>query len=197
MFKFLNFIFPSLFFKIKSRGGLIGAGTHVTYPYKIAPTKKNRKNFLKIGNNVRIGKGFWISMIDEYKNNSYEPYLEIGDGCSFGEDMTIGCCSKVKIGKNVLAAARVLISDTTHEYANIEIPPIDQPLSKGLIDIGDNCFLGINSCIINCKLGRHVIVGANAVVTKDVPKYSIIAGAPAKIIKKYNFDTKKWEKTME
>ena len=50
------------------------------------------------------------------------------------------------------------------------------------------------SCIIGASVGKHCVIGANAVVTKDVPDYCVAVGAPAKIIKKYNLKNKKWEK---
>lgn len=194
LMKLINYLFPKIFFKIKSSGGSIGDNTRISYPFKATPIKGNRKERLKIGNNVIIGEGFWISMIDKYGSMNYHPYLEIGNGCNFGRDVSIGCCNKVVIGKKLLTAGRVLISDTIHRYDNVSIPPIEQPLSLGQVEIGDNCFLGVNSCIINCKLGNHVIVGANSVVTKDIPSYSVVAGAPAKIIKRYNFKSKIWER---
>ena len=76
------------------------------------------------------------------------------------------------------------------------MPITVQPLiSKGGVEIGDHCWLGFGCEILSgVNIGKHSIIAARAVVTKDVPSYSIVAGNPAKIVKKYNFVTKEWEK---
>ena len=61
--------------------------------------------------------------------------------------------------------------------------------------IGDGVWLGENACVIGVSIGKNSVVGANAVVTKDVPDYCVVAGAPAYIIKRYNFEKKEWCKT--
>ena len=64
--------------------------------------------------------------------------------------------------------------------------------------IGENCFIGYGVAIqAGTKLGKQCIVGANAVVRGDFPDYSVIAGVPAKIIRKYNFDTKTWDRVYD
>lgn len=79
------------------------------------------------------------------------------------------------------------------------MPITPQPLiSKGPIIIDDDCWLGFGSEILSgVHIGKHSIVAARAVVTKDVPPYTIVAGNPAKIVKQYNFDTKRWEKVQK
>lgn len=79
------------------------------------------------------------------------------------------------------------------------MPIAPQPLiSKGPIIIDDDCWLGFGSEILSgVHIGKHSIVAARAVVTKDVPPYTIVAGNPAKIVKQYNFDTKQWEKVQK
>ena len=61
--------------------------------------------------------------------------------------------------------------------------------------MSDDVWIGGNCCINQgVKIGSHVIIGAGSVVTKDIPSFSVVVGNPARIIKKYNFDIKKWEK---
>ena len=68
-------------------------------------------------------------------------------------------------------------------------------ISKGPIIIEDDCWLGFESEILSgVHIGKHSIVAARAVVTHDVPPYCMVAGNPAKIIKKYNFETRRWER---
>lgn len=99
------------------------------------------------------------------------------------------------IGRNVLTADRVYISDNIHKYEDIDMPIKDQGIiHKKDVVIGDGTWIGENACIIGASLGRNVIVGANSVVTKDVPDYCVVVGIPARIIKRYNGNTKQWEK---
>ena len=62
------------------------------------------------------------------------------------------------------------------------------------IEIGDDSWIGINSVIVgNVRIGKHCVIGANSVVNKNIPDYSIAVGSPAKVIKRYNFEKKEWE----
>lgn len=79
------------------------------------------------------------------------------------------------------------ITDCDHEYRNIDVPVIDQGIvQRGQkVSIGEGSYIGINAVIVgNVKIGNHCVVGANSVVTKDVPDYCVVVGCPAKIIKK-------------
>ena len=98
-----------------------------------------------------------------------------------------------------LPLMKVLFENHTprnYGYEDIEKPINGQPLiSKGGIIIEDQCWLGFGCEILSgVHIGKHSIVAARAVVTKDVPAYSIVAGNPARIIKQYNTLTKKWER---
>ena len=93
-------------------------------------------------------------------------------------------------------AGYVHVTDHSHGYEDINMPISKQPLiSKGPVIIEDECWLGFCCEILSgVHIGRHSIIAARAVVTKDVPPYSIVAGNPARIVKKYNFETNKWER---
>ena len=84
----------------------------------------------------------------------------------------------------------VYITDCDHEYRNVDIPVIDQGIvQKGQkVSIGDDSYVGINAVIVgNVKIGKHCVIGANSVVTKDVPDYCVAVGSPAKVIKKMGY----------
>lgn len=105
----------------------------------------------------------------------------------------------ITVGKNVLFAGYVHVTDHSHGYEDVTKPISKQPLiSKGPVVIEDNCWLGFNSEILSgVHIGRNSVVAAHAVVTKDVPPYSIVAGNPARIVKQYNFKTQRWEKIIQ
>lgn len=149
-----------------------------------------------LGNNVGIGENTFLGPVIEYAGIVYNPKIIIGDGTWVGINCSIAAINKVEIGKNVLFAGSVHITDHSHGYEDISKPIAPQTLiTKGPVIIDDNCWLGFGCEILSgVHIGEHCIVAARAVVTKDVPAYSIVAGNPAKIVKQYNFQTKKWEK---
>ena len=120
--------------------------------------------------------------------------LQIGDNCSFGYRNHITCVGEVVIGSNVLTANNVYISDNSHSYENTEVPIISQPVEFiKRVQIGSGSWIGENVSIIGASIGRNSVIGANSVVTSDIPDYSVAVGAPAKVIKRFNQDTKLWE----
>ena len=117
--------------------------------------------------------------------------LTIGCGCHFGNRNFITAAFKITIGDNLLTGDNVLISDNSHgdtSMQDMSIPPIERTLkSKGEVNIGNNVWIGANACILSgVTIGDGAIIGANSVVTHDVPAYSVAVGVPAKVIKSLN-----------
>ena len=137
-----------------------------------------------------------IEAITNYNGFSYKPYLEIGERTSFGQNLHMICCKELIIGKNVTFSANIYIADVAHEYKNIGENILMQPLIVKPTYIGDNCFIGYGAVIHpGVKLGKQCIVGSNAVVLAgDYPDYSVLAGVPAKIVKRYDADINDWIK---
>ena len=97
--------------------------------------------------------------------------------------------------KHVLTADNVYITDNLHNYENVEMPIKMQGIKQiSTVHIGEGTWIGENACIIGAKVGKNCVVGANAVVTKDIPDYCVVIGAPARIIKRYNLKSTVWEK---
>jgi acetyltransferase-like isoleucine patch superfamily enzyme len=147
-----------------------------------------------IGNNVLIRKQAWLAANPLTDNKNCK--LIIGDGTYVGNFAHFYATSKIEIGQKVLIADRVYISDNSHGFKNINIAIIDQPitqLQEVLID--DGSWLGENVCIIGANIGKNSIVGANSVVTKNIPDYCIAVGIPAKIIKRFCLKRRDWFKT--
>lgn len=118
----------------------------------------------------------------------------VGDNTIIGIRNSFAAINGVYIGNNVLFAGYVHVTDHSHGYEDITRPIEGQPLiSKGPVVIEDDCWLGFNCEILSgVHIGRHCVVAAHAVVTHDVPAYSIVAGNPARVIKKYDENTKTW-----
>jgi len=156
----------------------------------------NNHNCISLGSNVGIGKYSYLLPCVKYKGAEYTPQIKIGNNVWLGIRTSIACIDEVVIGNDVLFAGHVHITDHSHGYDQIDVPIRNQPLiSKGKVIIEDQCWLGFSCEILSgVHIGKHSIVAARAVVTKDVPPYSIVAGNPARIIKQYNFESRKWEK---
>ena len=96
----------------------------------------------------------------------------------------------------MLFSPNIYITDCYHEYRNINIPVKDQGIVQRdqSVSIGEGSYIGINTVIVgNVKIGKHCVIGANSVVTKDIPDYCVAVGSPAKILKKYNLTSQLWE----
>jgi acetyltransferase-like isoleucine patch superfamily enzyme len=149
---------------------------------------------IEIGERVIIGYNSWLASVA--LTGHATSVLSIGDGCSIGNFNHIYATRKIVIGKKVLTADKVYISDNLHGYENIHLAILDQPIRQiGDVTIGDGAWLGENVCVLGVSIGKNCVVGANAVVTKDIPDYCIAVGNPAKIIKRYCLETKAWKKT--
>jgi len=128
-------------------------------------------------------------------SNSQKPEIIISQGCSLGYGNHIAAVKRVMIGKNVLTANNVYLSDNIHQYTDILTPVMRQPIQfKKIVEIGDGSWIGENACIIGAKIGKNCVIGANAVVNSDIPDYCVAAGIPAKVIRRYNSDSGKWDK---
>lgn len=146
---------------------------------------------VEIGDHFRAGTCLRLEAI--YKTNNgqtFSPAIVIGNNFDCGQFCHIGAINLVKIGNNVLMGSKVYITD--HQHGNYEkeylISPGERTLtSRGPVLIEDNVWIGDNVVIMDgVKIGKGSVVGANAVVTHDVPEYSVVVGAPAKVIKTIN-----------
>ena len=134
-------------------------------------------------------------------NNLKEKYLlEIGENVEINDDVHIGATEKIIIGDNVLIASKVYISD--HNHGSYKGEEQDSPMSipkkrkiySSPIKIEKNVWIGeFVSILQGVTIGEGAIIGTMSVVTKDIPPYTIAVGSPAKPIKIYNFETKKWD----
>jgi len=165
----------------------IGKRSTLVFPFKI-----NGAKFVSIGKKVHINEGAWIMAL---KNSKKDPVINIGDGSYIGRFVHIVSVNKIEICDNVAMADKVYITDNAHNYEDINTLMKEQEiLDFGPVVIGENTWLGENACIMGASIGKHCVIGVNAVVTTDIPDYSIAVGSPARVIKQYNFNTKKWEK---
>lgn len=174
---------------IRGSFGSMGEKCYIMLPFKC----RNAKDIF-IGDNVCICAGAWIDSFREHKGQKWQPRLDIGDGTYIGHRSHIMVIGKMKIGRKVLIADKVYISDNLHGFEDINSDIISQPLKHAPVTIEDEVWLGENVCVLpGTTIGKHSVIGSNSVVTKDIPPYSVAVGAPARVIRAYNRDTERWE----
>ena len=101
----------------------------------------------------------------------------------------------VLIGENSACSQNCFISGQSHLYEDVSKKFLRQGFKTEKVVIGKNVWIGANSVIIlGVKIGNNSIIGAGSTIIEDVPPYSVMVGNPAKIIRKYNFQTKRWER---
>jgi len=122
--------------------------------------------------------------------------IHIKSDVSIGQNFHIISGSELIIGQNTTISANVFITNVDHEFRQIEKHILNQPLLIKETRIGENCFIGYGAVIqAGTTLGKQCIVGANAVVRGNFPDFTVIAGVPARIIKRYDFTSQTWKKT--
>ena len=184
--KLLYRLFIHPFFQLQL--GSIGAGSKL-----LQPTITGSKRIF-IGKNVFVRKNTWLAA--DPATGDANCRLVIGDGTYIGNNCHIYASSLIEIGRKVLIADKVYLSDNIHSYENVNVPVIDQPVKQlNAVILKDGCWLGENVCVIGAVIGKNSVVGANSVVTNDIPDYCVAVGSPAVVIKRYNFETKQWCKT--
>lgn len=142
-----------------------------------------------IENRVRIFPGLRMEV---YNGGS----IVIEEDVSIGQRFHITSSNmELRIGRSTTISGNVFITNIDHEYQELNLHILKQKYLVQKTQIGENCFIGYGSAIqAGTILGKQCIVGANSVVRGVFPDYCVIVGVPARVVKKYNLITNKWEK---
>lgn len=165
-------------FRWSPRFGTFGFRSRIVAPDMLTNTRG-----IHIGRRVSILKGARIEVVGQAAGD--ESRIVIGDNTSIQMYFHVGAAESVTIGKDVLIAGRVYITDHDHEFEHATLPARH---CKGLrtkpVVIEDGVWLG-EGCVIlkGVTVGKRAVVGANAVVTKNVPPGAIVGGIPARVIR--------------
>lgn len=154
----------------------------------LSPLQLDDCNSIVIESDVYIAQKAWLM-----GNDAIDYSLTIKRDVTIGHFVHIIAKSSITIEENVLIADKVFISDCTHNYEDINVPVKQQnvTLIKPVI-IGEGSWLGENVCVLGACIGKHCVIGANSVVTKDIPDYCVATGNPARVIKKFDFERNEW-----
>ena len=183
---------------------------HLNHLYNKLYTERMKKVFASVGDNayimsniyvrggqkIIIGNNFycyWGVRIETYSCHNgmkFNPQIIIGNNVSINPDCHIGAINRIEIHDGVLMASRVFITDHFHGKINREellVSPQKRILfAKGTVIIKKDAWLGEGVAVMpGVTIGENSVIGANAVVTKDIPDNSIAVGIPAKVIKQF------------
>jgi acetyltransferase-like isoleucine patch superfamily enzyme len=149
---------------------------------------------LEIGNDTNIYSDAYITPLREYAGIKYRPTMAIGNGVYIGRHAYFVSIDSITIGDGCVLSEYVYITDNAHGLHPNKGPIMTQPLeSKGPVRIGARCFIGFRVSIMpGVTLGEHCVVGANSVVTHSFPSHSMIAGVPARLVKRYSSELESW-----
>lgn len=171
---------------------------------------KDHKKFLYIGKGSKIVNAEQMHFSEKVSIMPYTMLLchnhrscmSIGRNVEIGMFSRVGCLNQITIKDNVFTGPHVFIADYNHAYEDVDKPIIFQDnkvkstprFPNGGILIERDTWIGTNVVIAGTlTIGRHCVIGANSVVTKDIPDYSVAVGVPCRVIRRYNFQTAKWE----
>ena len=147
-----------------------------------------------IGNSCQIGPYCRLETFPNYGNEKSCPKLFIGDNTSIQHAVHIYCKESVILEKGCLIASGCMITDNNHGINPESDHYVNQPLNSRPTILEEDVWLGENVCVLaGSKIGKRSIIRSNSVVIGIIPSYCIASGNPAKVVKKYNFETKMWE----
>jgi acetyltransferase-like isoleucine patch superfamily enzyme len=171
-----------------------GKGVSIHYTCDIRRSAASR---IEIGDSVYIAPQTWLNIPEPCSDAL--PALVIEDGCKIGRRCMFSAKNLVRLEEDVLLGPSVLITDHNHRFSNLDLPIHAQGLTAGgTVRIERNCWLGHGAVIVctsgDLVIGRNSVIGANSVLTDSVPPFSVVAGNPAKIIRRYDPALGEWVK---
>lgn len=179
-------VFRALF---RSRFAGFGSGTLLVAPVAIEGSER-----IHLGSDVYVAAGSCLAAMPHTGHTGCR--LEIGNGSRIGRFNHIYATRGIYIGPNVLTANGVYIADNVHGYRDVGRAVLFQPVEQlGEVTIGEGSWLGQNVCVLGASIGRGSVVGANAVVTRNIPDHCVAAGAPAIVIRRYDAQSGQWMST--
>lgn len=140
------------------------------------------QNGITIGNNVKLGNFTILRCTGNLKQMGKG--VSIGDHSGFGDFCFFGASGGIKIGSHVIAGQNVRFHSSNHNFARIDVPIKDQGTTCKGIEVEDDCWIGSGAVFLDgVKVGRGCVIGANSLVNRDIPPYSVAVGNPVRVIR--------------
>jgi acetyltransferase-like isoleucine patch superfamily enzyme len=176
-----------------------------TYPFAAVGTKfcvhyscdmkRSIAPHIAIGDSVLLDRDVWINIPVMPEDDT--PVIVIDDGCRIGRRCVISAKNRIHFERDVVFAPSVLVMDHNHAFEDVNVPIKDQGITAGgTITIEEGCWIGFGVAIVCGKgdlvIGRHSVIGANAVVTRSIPENSVVTGNPARVVKQFDPSKGEW-----
>ena len=161
---------------------LMRRGAFARWPLEGNVLEALREGRLELGEGVLLEPGVWITAPGTAR-------VRIGEGTFLNRNVMVASQQLVEIGAHCMLANGCFVSDASHRFDDLERPVTWQGFeSKGPTRIRDNCWLGVGVVVTSgVTIGERCVIGANSVVTRDIPPYSIAAGAPARVLRSIEY----------
>jgi len=139
---------------------------------------------LQVGPNAVLELGRWSWIGDGCKIRCHEGSVSFGAKSVMGQECTISAFQHVSIGRECVIADRVMLIDFDHGVVDVETPIRRQGIYKRDVRVANNVWIGYGACVLRgCSVGDNAVIGANAVVTADVPADAVVGGVPARVLR--------------
>ncbi len=156
------------------------------------------RKWIEFGSGFSAGRGLRIDALGGDRTEGF--LIRVGADVRLNDYVHIGAVESISIGNRVLIASKVFITDHDHGaygkggiHSDPRVPPNDRKLSSAPVVIEDDVWLGeFVSVLAGARIGRGSIIGTMSTVTGEIPPYSIAVGSPARVIKRYNFESGTW-----
>ncbi|CAM9887747.1 unnamed protein product [Phaeothamnion confervicola] len=165
------------------RFGRFGDGSIICFP----PNTIFNERYIHIGSGTMLGPQITLSAgMMPGQECLTDPVVRIGDRCLIGKGSGIVGHFSIDIGDDVWTGHHVYITDQNHGYEDVERPISLQTMPERAVSIGDGSWIGYGAVVLpGARIGKHVTIGANSVVTGEIPDFSVAVGSPAKVIRRY------------
>ena len=173
----------------------MSVGDRVWFHYS-CDLNRSVASHMKIGNSVRIDRGAWINIPEPPQTD--EPTIIMENGCGIGRGVQISAKNRIHLERDVIVAGYSFITDHNHVFEDVTVPLARSGITEGgTIRIEEECWLGFGVTVVCSQgelvIGKHSVIGANTLVTRSIPPYSIVSGNPARIVKQFHPEKQTWE----
>jgi acetyltransferase-like isoleucine patch superfamily enzyme len=139
---------------------------------------------LEVGSKAVLELGRWSWIGHRSKIRCHEGKVSLGAKTVMGQECTLSAFQHLSIGRECVIADRVMLIDFDHGVVDVERPIRLQGIYKRDVRVGNNVWIGYGACVLRgITVGDNAIIGANSVVTHDVPANAVVGGVPAHLIR--------------